>query len=83
MQGGRHKAMFKLQKSMPEAEKLAAKNPDCFQVGSTAWVTIRFTAEKSMPKALSEKWLDESYNLSIAPKAAKKTTRKKTPKKKN
>ncbi|MEM7315648.1 MAG: hypothetical protein AAF497_21120, partial [Planctomycetota bacterium] len=43
-QGGRFKAMFKLDKSKPEAEKLAKKRPDDFQVGSTAWVTARFSA---------------------------------------
>ena len=62
-QGGRYKAMFKLKKSMPEAEKLAAKEPDRFDVGKTRWVTARFTAEDPMPKKLWEKWLDESYEL--------------------
>ena len=58
------KAMFKLKKSMPEAKKLASKNPDRFEVGSTGWVTTRFTAEKPLPRKLWEKWLDESYQLS-------------------
>ena len=64
MQGGRHKAMFKLKKSMADAEKRAEKDPDRFQVGSTAWVTARFTPEKPMPKTLWQKWLKESYELS-------------------
>ena len=64
MQGGRYKAMFKLQASMSEATKLAAQEPDRYEVGSTAWVTARFTAEDPMPKKLWEKWLDESYELS-------------------
>ena len=64
MQGGRHKAMFKLRASLPEAERRAAAAPDDYQVGSTAWVTARFTAEKPMPKGLWAKWLDESYELS-------------------
>ncbi len=61
-QGGRYKAMFKLKASLPEATKLAKKDPDLYQVGS--WVTARFTAEKQMPKKLWTKWLDESYELS-------------------
>lgn len=81
MQGGRYKAMFKLQKSLPEATKLAEKEPDRFQVGSTAWVTARFTAEKPMPKKLWAKWLDESYELS-RPNAKKKAAKKKSVKKK-
>lgn len=84
MQGGRYKAMFKLQKSMPEATKLARSEPDCYEVGSTGWVTARFTAEKPMPKRLWEKWLDESFTLSAGPATgsragAKSRTTKKTP----
>ena len=86
MQGGRYKAMFKLDKSLPEAKRLAKKDPDCFQVGNTAWVTARFTSEKPMPKKLWEKWLDESYQLSagsnIASRSAKKKVSKKATKKK-
>ncbi len=82
MQGGRCKAMFKLQKSMPEATKLAKNEPDCYQTGSTAWVTARFTAEKPMPKKLWEKWLEESYQLSLAAGAGKKPAAKKASKKK-
>ncbi len=65
-QGGRYKAMFKLDKSLPEATKLAKKEPDRYEVGSTAWVTARFTAEKPMPKKLREKWLEESHELSAS-----------------
>ena len=50
VQGGRYKAMFKLNASRAEADKLAENDPDCYQVGSTAWVTARFTANKPMPK---------------------------------
>lgn len=83
MQGGRFKAMFKLEKSKPEAIKLAKKNPDCYSVGSTAWVTARFTADKPMPKKLWEKWLEESYQLTVAaePGKKRKATKKRTTKK--
>ncbi len=81
-QGGRHKAMFKLDASKPEAEKLAKKQPADFQVGSTAWVTARFSDDEPLPKELWQKWLDESYQLSVSPTTKKKTTKKKTTKKK-
>ena len=63
-QGGRYKAMFKLDKSKEEARKLAAAEPDNYQAGTGAWVTARFTAEKPMPKTRWKKWLDESYEIS-------------------
>ena len=57
------KAMFKLKASMPEAHKLAVQDPKRFEVGSTGWVTVRFTAEEPMPKRIWEKWLSESYDV--------------------
>lgn len=57
------KAMFKLKASMPQALKLAAETPDRFEVGSTGWVTARFTAEEPLPKRIWGKWLAESYDL--------------------
>ena len=66
-QGGRYKAMFKLDKSREQAEDLAAERPDDFQAGS--WVTARFSAEKPLPKRLWTKWLRESHR--IAADAAK------------
>ncbi len=57
------KAMFKLKTSMPEALELAEQDPKRFEVGSTGWVTTRFTAEDPIPKRLWEKWLSESYDV--------------------
>ena len=65
-QGGRYKAMFKLEASRAQAEALAEERPDDFQVGKTAWVTARFSAEKPMPKRMWTKWLKESYALAEA-----------------
>ena len=57
------KAMFKLDQSMSKAIELAATQPDRFEVGSTGWVTTRFTAEEPLPEAMWTTWLDESYEL--------------------
>ncbi len=56
-----YKAMFKLKPSMSQALSLAKDNPEHFEVGSTGWVTTRFSAEKPLPNELWEKWLEESY----------------------
>jgi hypothetical protein len=57
------KAMFRLGQSLAQAERLAAKEPDRFEVGKGGLVTTRFTAEKPLPKTIWEKWLRESYEL--------------------
>ena len=75
-QGKRYKAMFKLDASRAEAERLAAADPDRFDVGAGPWITARFTADDPMPKKLWKKWLDESYALTIATPAKKTSTRK-------
>lgn len=62
-QGGRFKAMFKLETSLPEARELAEAQPDRFEVGKTSWVTARFDAGKPLPKRIWKRWLDESYEL--------------------
>ncbi len=72
------KAMFKLKASMPQALKLAAQDPTRFEVGSTGWVTARFTAEEPLPKRIWGKWLAESYDVTCGTgrkaKKAKGTT---------
>lgn len=59
------KAMFKLRASMPQASELAKEDPKRFEVGSTGWVTARFTAEEPLPKQIWEKWLAESYEVTV------------------
>ena len=66
------KAMFKLERSMPQAKELATRSPDRFEVGSTGWVTTRFTAEEPLPKSIWQKWLKESYELTCPSGAGKK-----------
>ena len=57
------KAMFKLDDSMPKALELASSEPHRFEVGSTGWVTTRFTSEEPLPAELWETWLEESYGV--------------------
>lgn len=75
------KAMFKLEHSMSQARKLASKEPDRFEVGSTGWVTTRFTAEKPLPKSIWEKWLQESYDICCGSSKGNKAVKKKSAKK--
>lgn len=65
------KAMFKLDQSMPKARELATTHPDRFEVGSTGWVTTRFTAEEPLSEAVWEDWLEESYELAARSRAGK------------
>ena len=58
------KAMFKLKRSMPRARELATTDPSRYEVGSTGWVTTRFTADEPLPRSIWETWLEESYDLS-------------------
>ncbi len=58
-----YKAMFKLRTSLSQAEELARSTPGRFEVGSTAWVTARFTDEDPLPQAVWEPWLKESYDI--------------------
>lgn len=57
------KAMFKLRESMPQAQALANEYPKQFEVGSTGWVTTRFSAEEPLPEAIWGKWIEESYMI--------------------
>ena len=75
------KAMFKLEHSMSQARKLASKEPYRFEVGSTGWVTTRFTAERPLPKSIWEKWLLESYDICCGSSKGNKAVRKKPAKK--
>ena len=73
------KMMMKLDALAAHAAELAAKDPDRYSIGSNKWVTVRFTAEKPVPKTVWERWLKESYALATGGGAA--TTKKKASKK--
>ena len=57
------KAIFKLKASMSHALELTEREPERFEVGSTGWVTTRFTAEEPLPREIWERWLSESYDV--------------------
>ena len=57
------KAMFKLDGSLEDAAARAEKEPDRYQVGKNGWVTVRFTAEKPMPKSVWSKWVKEAHRI--------------------
>lgn len=67
------KAMFRLERSMPRARKLAAAEPERYEVGSTGWVTTRFTADEPLPKSIWEAWLAESHALAAPAKGTKRS----------
>ena len=72
------KAMFKLKASMPQAQKLAVQHPKRFEVGTTGWVTTRFTTEEPLPKQIWGKWLAESYDVTCGTVESAKKTRRTT-----
>ena len=69
------KAMFKLKASMSQALKLATQQPKRFEVGSTGWVTARFTVEEPLPEEIWQRWLSESYDMTCG--TGQKTTKAK------
>ena len=71
------KAMFRLDKSIAQAEGLAAKQPDRFDVGKNNWVSTWFSAEKPLSKTIWQKWLKESHGLASGGAPAKKKAAKK------
>ena len=65
-QGGRCKAMFRLEDSLPEAADMAASAPEDVQIGKHGWVTLRCAADKPPSARLWKRWLTESYARAAA-----------------
>jgi hypothetical protein len=83
---GRADLRVKLSDSLPEAEKLAAREPGRVTVGAHGWVKVTFSADEPPPLDVLGRWIDESYRLMAggavakASKAKKKSApRKRTP----
>jgi YjbR len=60
---GAAEARLKLRESLPEANKLASREPSRFGAGSSGWVTVRYHADAIPPLDLLERWIGESYRL--------------------
>lgn len=63
---GAEDALLKLHDSLPEAEALAAREPERYKPGAHGWVSIKWHGKKP-PIPLLRRWIEESYRL-IAPK---------------
>ena len=59
--------MVKLRASLPEARRLAKKEPTRYRAGAHGWVTARLSPDDADPPplALLERWIDESYDLAV------------------
>jgi hypothetical protein len=62
-----YNVMLKLRVALPEAARLAAREPAHYAVGGHQWVKLTFPHDQSPPTALLERWIQESYRL-LAPK---------------
>lgn len=80
---GTRDAMLKLGKSLPEAWKLAEREPERFRPSASGWTKITFTPGSAMPVDVLKRWIDESYGIMSAgqPAMAKKSLAKAAKKK--
>src|SRR5262249_21237923 len=60
---GKSALRLKLGGSLPEAAKLAAKQPDHYRAGGGGWVKVVMGAGNSPPLDMLARWIDESYRL--------------------
>ena len=58
---------IKLRESLPEAAKLAVKEPGRYTVGASGWIKVTFSDDEPLPLDVLTRWIDESYRL-LAPK---------------
>jgi hypothetical protein len=63
-----YNTMVKLRESLPEATKLAAKDPERYGVGAHGWVSATFAHSESPAGGLFERWIEESYRLLVPKK---------------
>lgn len=69
--------MVKLRESLPEATRLAAKQPDRYRAGAHGWVKATFIDGEVPSLALLERWIDESYRVVVEGPPALKLLKKK------
>jgi len=56
-----YKAMFKLDESLRDAQDMAQREPERFEIGTGNWVSTRFSDDEPLPKKIWSRWLKESY----------------------
>jgi YjbR len=62
---GAKEIRLKLDASLAEATKLAAKEPERYKVGAHGWVAVSTGDRQFAPLNLLERWIDESYRLLV------------------
>lgn len=56
---------LKLGVSKAEASRFSSKTPDRFAIGATGWAKITFPKTEAGPRAILERWIDESHALFV------------------
>jgi hypothetical protein len=70
---------LKLGASKAEASRLSAKSPDRFAIGATGWAKITFPKGEPGPRAILERWIDESHALFVPASSKAGPARKPVP----
>ena len=63
---------LKLGASKAEASRFSSKTPDRFAIGATGWAKITFPKTEAGPRAILERWIDESHALFVPANASTK-----------
>jgi hypothetical protein len=71
--------MVKLRESLPEAKRLARKEPDRYRAGAHGWVKASLAEDEEPLLSLLVRWIDESYRLMTADEPLRKASNKKRP----
>ena len=68
--------MVKLKESLPEARRLARKDPARYKAGAHGWVTARLEDDDTALLAMLQRWIDESYQLAVGEPERQEVRRK-------
>jgi hypothetical protein len=71
--------MVKLRESLPEARRLAKKEPERYRAGAHGWVKACFAEDEVPPLAVLVRWIDESYRLVAYAHPVPRVVKKKRP----
>jgi hypothetical protein len=70
---------LKLGVSKAEASRLSSKSPDRFAIGATGWAKITFPKTEPGPRAILERWIEESHALFVPASSKAGPARKPVP----